>query len=40
MKTTPVYEQIEKFKSDLDTCTKCGFCMSACPVYQEEKVES
>jgi glycolate oxidase iron-sulfur subunit len=40
MKTTPVYEQIEKFKSDLDTCTKCGFCMAACPVYQEEKVES
>ncbi|MBN1161810.1 MAG: (Fe-S)-binding protein [Dehalococcoidales bacterium] len=40
MKTTPVYEQIEKFKHDLDTCTKCGFCMSACPVYQEEKVES
>ncbi len=40
MKTAPVYEQIEKFKSDLDTCTKCGFCMSACPVYQEEKVES
>jgi len=34
------YEQIEKFKSDLDTCTKCGFCMSACPVYQEERVES
>ena len=40
MKTAPVYEQIEKYKSDLDTCTKCGFCMSACPVYQEEKVES
>jgi glycolate oxidase iron-sulfur subunit len=40
MKTTPVYENIEKFKSDLDTCTKCGFCMSDCPVYQEEKVES
>lgn len=34
------YEQIEKFKSDLDKCTKCGFCMSACPVYQEVKVES
>jgi len=40
MKTSPEYAEIEKFKADLDTCTKCGFCMSACPVYQEEKVES
>lgn len=34
------YPQIEKFKADLDKCTRCGFCMSACPVYREEKVES
>jgi glycolate oxidase iron-sulfur subunit len=40
MKTSPNYDQIEKFKADLDKCTKCGFCMSSCPVYQEEKVES
>jgi len=34
------YEQIDRFKEDLDKCTKCGFCMSSCPVYQEERVES
>lgn len=40
MKKKPEYTQIEKFKTDLDKCTRCGFCMSACPVYREEKVES
>jgi glycolate oxidase iron-sulfur subunit len=40
MKDSPTYPQIEKFKADLDKCTRCGFCMSACPVYREEKVES
>jgi glycolate oxidase iron-sulfur subunit len=40
MKTSPAYEQIDRFKEDLDKCTKCGFCMSYCPVYQEERVES
>jgi glycolate oxidase iron-sulfur subunit len=34
------FEQIDRFRDDLDKCTKCGFCMSYCPVYQEEKVES
>ena len=34
------FEQLNKFQSDLDKCTKCGFCMSYCPVYQEERVES
>ncbi|MGD1119287.1 MAG: (Fe-S)-binding protein [Dehalococcoidales bacterium] len=34
------YPELSKFKDDLDKCTKCGFCMSACPVYREEKVES
>jgi glycolate oxidase iron-sulfur subunit len=34
------FKQIEKFKEDLDRCTKCGFCMSSCPVYREERVES
>ena len=34
------YPQTDKFKADLDKCTRCGFCMSACPVYKEEKVES
>ncbi len=40
MKTNLSFEQVEKFKADLDRCTKCGFCMSACPVYKEERVES
>ncbi|MBN1176166.1 MAG: (Fe-S)-binding protein [Dehalococcoidales bacterium] len=40
MKTSPAYEQIERFKEDLDKCTRCGFCMSHCPVYREEHVES
>jgi len=39
-KPAPQYPQIEKFKADLDKCTRCGFCMSACPVYKEEKAES
>ncbi len=34
------YTETEKFQADLDACTKCGFCMSACPVYREEKNES
>ena len=40
MKNSLGFEQINRFKSDLDRCTKCGFCMSYCPVYQEERVES
>jgi glycolate oxidase iron-sulfur subunit len=40
MITKPKYGEIEKFISDLDTCTKCGFCMGVCPVYREEKQES
>ena len=40
MKNTIDYPQIEKFKADLDKCTKCGFCMASCPVYQEERTES
>jgi glycolate oxidase iron-sulfur subunit len=40
MKSDLSFEQIERFKADLEKCTKCGFCMSACPVYREEKVES
>jgi glycolate oxidase iron-sulfur subunit len=40
MKNSSNYPEIQKFKADLDKCTKCGFCMSACPVYREEKEES
>ncbi len=34
------YPNIEKFRADLDRCTKCGFCMASCPVYREERTES
>lgn len=40
MTTKPKYNEIGKFIADLDTCTKCGFCMGVCPIYREEKVES
>jgi len=40
MNSSVKFEQINRFEDDLDKCTKCGFCMSYCPVYQEEKVES
>ncbi len=40
MKSSLDFEQLDRFKEDLDKCTKCGFCMSYCPVYQEERVES
>jgi glycolate oxidase iron-sulfur subunit len=40
MKTALAFDHIEKFKADLDRCTKCGFCMSSCPVYREERIES
>lgn len=40
MKTNLDYEQVDRFKEILDKCTKCGFCMSNCPVYREELIES
>jgi glycolate oxidase iron-sulfur subunit len=40
LNTKTDFNNIEKFKTDLDRCTKCGFCISSCPVYQEEHVES
>ena len=40
MKASPDFAQVDRFKADLDRCTKCGFCMSSCPVYREERVES
>jgi glycolate oxidase iron-sulfur subunit len=39
-KGTSPYPEIERFKKDNDLCMKCGFCISACPVYKEELVES
>jgi glycolate oxidase iron-sulfur subunit len=32
-------ENIEKFRSDVEQCMKCGFCAYFCPVYREEKME-
>jgi len=40
IKTARVYPELERFAGALDACTKCGFCMSACPVYREQKIES
>ncbi len=40
MKNNLSFDQVEKFRADLDRCTKCGFCMSSCPVYREERIES
>ncbi|HJX12167.1 MAG TPA: (Fe-S)-binding protein [Dehalococcoidales bacterium] len=40
MKEILDFPQIDRFKDDLGRCTKCGFCMSSCPVYREEKLES
>ncbi len=37
---TSLYPEIERFKKDNELCMKCGFCISACPVYKEELVES
>ncbi|OGO30827.1 MAG: hypothetical protein A2Z29_03940 [Chloroflexi bacterium RBG_16_56_11] len=39
MKSNTDFQQIERFKEDLDRCTKCGFCMASCPVYREERTE-
>ena len=37
-KTRP--EQLKKFESDLELCTKCGYCTFWCPIYQEEPTET
>jgi glycolate oxidase iron-sulfur subunit len=40
VKSSPDYAQIDRFQEDLDRCTKCGFCISSCPVYREDHIES
>jgi len=40
MATKTKFEEIKRFESDLEQCTKCGFCTFFCPVYQEERTES
>lgn len=34
------FKEIRRFRKDSDLCMKCGFCISACPIYREELVES
>jgi len=34
------FKETRRFQKDNELCMKCGFCMSACPVYREELVES
>ena len=40
MRAANRFEEIKKFETDLERCTKCGFCSFWCPVYQEELMES
>jgi len=40
MRAANRFEEIKRFETDLEQCTKCGFCAFWCPVYQEEHVES
>ncbi|MDD5701878.1 MAG: (Fe-S)-binding protein, partial [Dehalococcoidales bacterium] len=35
-----LFKEIRRFRKDSDLCMKCGFCISACPIYREELVES
>jgi glycolate oxidase iron-sulfur subunit len=34
------FKELKRFQKDNELCMKCGFCMSACPTYREELVES
>lgn len=34
------FQEVNRFREDLETCMKCGFCTYWCPVYQEEKTEA
>ena len=33
-------QELERFKDNLDMCTKCGYCTFWCPLYQEQPLES
>jgi glycolate oxidase iron-sulfur subunit len=37
---TDRFKEIRRFQKDSDLCMKCGFCMTSCPIYREELVES
>ncbi len=34
------FKEIKRFQKDNELCMRCGFCMSSCPIYREELVES
>ena len=34
------FQELERFKENLDLCTKCGYCTFWCPLYQEQPLES
>jgi glycolate oxidase iron-sulfur subunit len=34
------FKEIIRFQKDNELCMKCGFCMTSCPTYREELVES
>ncbi len=34
------FDELEIIQEELDKCMKCGNCMSVCPVYEAEKLES
>ena len=34
------HEELEKWKDNLELCTKCGYCTFWCPLYQEQQLES
>jgi glycolate oxidase iron-sulfur subunit len=40
MPSADSFKEIRRFQQDNDLCMKCGFCVSSCPVYREELVES
>ena len=40
MATKTKLEQLMKFRSDVELCTKCGYCTFWCPIYQEEQAET
>lgn len=40
MKKAINFNTIKRFATDLERCTKCGFCSFWCPIYQEELIES
>jgi len=40
MATEIKFQELERFKDNLELCTKCGYCTFWCPLYQEQPIES